>query len=53
MTETPVRTVDELVAIVGTPLPRVADKVRPALHALDREWLAASPVGRVAPDALR
>jgi PPOX class probable FMN-dependent enzyme len=38
-----VRTVDELRAIVGEPLPRVRDKARPALHDLDRRWLAASP----------
>ena len=33
----------ELVDLVGDPLPRVANKARPALHDLDREWLAASP----------
>jgi PPOX class probable FMN-dependent enzyme len=36
-------TVDELVALVGVPLERVANKARPALHDLDRQWLAASP----------
>ena len=35
--------VDELVALVGEPIPRVRDKVRPALHDLDRQRLAASP----------
>ena len=43
MSEQPIKTVEELVALVGTPLPRVADKARSALHDLDRQWLAASP----------
>ena len=34
---------DALVAVVGTPIPRVAHKVRPALSDLDRAWLADSP----------
>ncbi|HEY3014405.1 MAG TPA: pyridoxamine 5'-phosphate oxidase family protein [Nocardioides sp.] len=38
-----IATVDELVAVIGEPLPRARDKARPALHALDRDWLAASP----------
>jgi len=38
----------ELTDLVGEPLPRVRDKVRTALHALDREWLAASPFCLVA-----
>lgn len=38
-----IETVDELVALVGEPLPRVRDKVRRALHELDRAWLAAAP----------
>ena len=38
-----INTVDELVALVGVPLERVANKARPALHDLDRQWLAASP----------
>lgn len=42
-TETPVRTLDALVAVVGEPVPIVRDKVRSRLHELDREWLAASP----------
>lgn len=33
----------ELRSIVGEPLPRTANKARPALHPYDREWLAASP----------
>ena len=38
----------ELARLVGTPLPRVADKARRTLHELDREWLAASPFCLVA-----
>ena len=48
MTERQITTVDELVAVVGVPLPRVANKVRPKLHELDRQWLAASPFCLVA-----
>lgn len=33
----------ELTALIGNPIPRVRDKVRPGLHDLDRQWLAASP----------
>jgi len=43
-----ITSVDELVALVGEPLPRVRDKARPALHDLDRQWLAASPFCLVA-----
>lgn len=43
-----ITTVDDLTALVGEPLPRVRDKVRAALHELDREWLAASPFCLVA-----
>ena len=48
MAETPIRTVEELVALVGAPLPRAANKTRTALHDLDRQWLAASPFCLVA-----
>ena len=48
MTWSEITTPDELTALVGEPTPRVRDKVRPALHALDREWLAASPFCLVA-----
>jgi len=48
MAEQQITTVDELVALVGVPLPRVANKVRRELHELDREWLAASPFCLVA-----
>ena len=34
---------DALVALLGEPIQRVRDKVRPALLDLDRQWLAASP----------
>ena len=43
MSERQISTLDELVDLVGVPLPRVAGKARSALHDLDREWLAASP----------
>jgi hypothetical protein len=32
-----ITTVEELVKLVGTPLPRVADKARATLHELDRQ----------------
>lgn len=38
-----VTTADELVGLLGEPLPRVRDKARPALADRDRDWLAASP----------
>ncbi|MGI8534989.1 MAG: pyridoxamine 5'-phosphate oxidase family protein [Mycobacteriales bacterium] len=38
----------QLRGLVGEPLPRVADKARPTLHELDRQWLAASPLCLVA-----
>jgi PPOX class probable FMN-dependent enzyme len=41
--ETPVTTLDELVAVVGEPIPIVRDKVQPRLHDLHRQWLEASP----------
>lgn len=34
----------QLRELVGAPLQRVADKARPTLHELDRQWLAASPL---------
>jgi uncharacterized protein len=48
MAEQQITTVDELVGLIGVPLPRVADKVRSTLHELDRQWLAASPFCLVA-----
>jgi PPOX class probable FMN-dependent enzyme len=42
-TWTTIDSVEALVGIIGTPLERVANKGRPALVALDRDWLAASP----------
>ncbi|HEX4705526.1 MAG TPA: pyridoxamine 5'-phosphate oxidase family protein [Pseudonocardiaceae bacterium] len=38
-----ITSLDELTELVGQPIPRVADKVRPRLHELDRAWLAESP----------
>jgi PPOX class probable FMN-dependent enzyme len=43
-----VQDVDELRALVGTPVQRVADKSRASLHELDRQWLAAAPLCLVA-----
>ena len=40
-----------LIDLVGEPLPRVAAKVRPSLHELDRQWLAASPFCLIATSA--
>jgi PPOX class probable FMN-dependent enzyme len=40
---TEITTTDELVGLLGDPVARVRDKVRPALARLDRAWLAASP----------
>lgn len=40
---TEVTSLEELVAVVGVPLQRVAEKVRPALADLDRQWIEASP----------
>lgn len=34
---------DELTELVGQPIRRVAEKVRPRLHEFDRRWLADSP----------
>ena len=48
---TRIETPEELTALLGEPLPRARDKVRPALHELDREWLAASPFCLVATSA--
>lgn len=42
-TFTPIGTVDELVDLLGTPGERAANKGRPALLDVDRDWLAASP----------
>lgn len=40
----PVTTVGELEAIVGTPVPRAAEKTRYTLHPVDVQWLAAAPL---------
>lgn len=44
----PVTTEAELEQIVGTPIPRVAEKTRDRLHEVDREWLAAASLAFVA-----
>lgn len=41
---TEVTTAAELTELVGEPVDRVRDKVRPVLDELDRPWLAASPL---------
>ncbi len=48
---TPITTTEQLVDLLGEPLPRVRDKVRPSLHELDREWIGASPFCLVATSA--
>jgi len=35
--------VEQLVALLGEPVPRARDKARPALLDVDRDWLAATP----------
>ncbi|MCA5893936.1 pyridoxamine 5'-phosphate oxidase family protein [Isoptericola sp. NEAU-Y5] len=45
---TPLTSVAELEEVVGEPLPTARRKVRPRLHDLDRQWLAASPLCFVA-----
>lgn len=40
---TPIVDAEALAELIGTPIPRVRDKVRTALTDLDRAWLAASP----------
>ncbi len=48
MPEHQITSVDELVDLVGMPLPYVANKARRTLDDLDRQWLAASPFCLVA-----
>ena len=43
-----ITTVDALTELVGEPNVRARNKVRTALHDLDRQWLAASPFCLVA-----
>ena len=43
-----VTTVDELQELVGCPTDSAANKVRTSLHAIDRQWLAASPFALIA-----
>ncbi|MEV6609816.1 pyridoxamine 5'-phosphate oxidase family protein [Kutzneria sp. NPDC051319] len=46
-----ITSVEQLTELVGEPVRRVAEKVRPALHELDRQWLAASPFCLIATSA--
>lgn len=46
-----ITTVEQLVELVGVPGSRAANKTRPALHQLDRDWLAVSPFCLVATSA--
>ncbi|WP_020665083.1 pyridoxamine 5'-phosphate oxidase family protein [Amycolatopsis benzoatilytica] len=46
-----VTTPEQLRELLPPPLKRVADKSRPALHPLDRDWLAASPMVLIATSA--
>ena len=39
-----ITTLDELEALVGTPIPTVADKVRTSLDPIDIEWIAGTPL---------
>jgi uncharacterized protein len=39
---------EELRAVIGFPIQRVVDKIRPALGPLHRQWIAASPFCNVA-----
>ncbi|MHA6626218.1 pyridoxamine 5'-phosphate oxidase family protein [Pseudonocardia sichuanensis] len=43
-TSTEITSIAELEAVVGTPQPAVAEKVRPSLDPIDRVWLAHSPL---------
>lgn len=49
---TEITDVAQLEELIGTPLQRVRDKVRPALHDVDRAWLAAAPFCLVATSAV-
>lgn len=51
MGRTEITGVAQLEALIGTPMQRVRDKVRPALHDDDRAWLAAAPFCLVATSA--
>lgn len=45
---TQITSVAELQNLVGMPLPTTANKFRSSLHALDREWIGATPLVLVA-----
>ena len=46
-----ITTPEELTDLIGVPVPRVARKVRPCLHDVDRAWLARSPFCLIATSA--
>jgi PPOX class probable FMN-dependent enzyme len=48
---TAITSVAELEALVGTPVPRVADKVRKVLDPIDVQWIGAAPFCLVATSA--
>jgi uncharacterized protein len=48
---TDVTSEEQLRELIGSPLPRTANKARPRLHPLDRQWLAAAPFCLVATSA--
>jgi len=43
-----ITTVEELETLMGAPLPAARDKTRHALHELDRQWIAGSPLVLIA-----
>ncbi|MFC7620866.1 pyridoxamine 5'-phosphate oxidase family protein [Microlunatus sp. GCM10028923] len=49
---TEITDVAQLEELIGTPMQRVRDKVRPALHDVDRAWLEAAPFCLVATSAV-
>ncbi|HWC81515.1 MAG TPA: pyridoxamine 5'-phosphate oxidase family protein [Pseudonocardiaceae bacterium] len=51
MEMTEITSKEELRELLGEVAPRVADKARPRLHELDRQWLAASPFCLIATSA--
>ncbi|HZO70173.1 MAG TPA: pyridoxamine 5'-phosphate oxidase family protein [Kribbellaceae bacterium] len=42
---------EQLRELIGTPLPRTANKARATLHPLDKDWLAAAPFCMIATSA--
>ncbi|MCW0214132.1 MAG: pyridoxamine 5'-phosphate oxidase family protein [Pseudonocardia sp.] len=52
MDRTEITSLAELVDVVGTPLPRIAQKERPVLDPLDVEWISRSPFLMLATSAV-